>query len=108
MIFKKKLRYILVESTEKARFNEIAVSDAIKKNMLSFLGQLPYFKANPQIVAQFSEMVFVMSVNRGYERNAVLSLSFIKNLNGKRVGFCTIRISGTIRSLRAAYRKIYS
>lgn len=107
MIYRKKLRYILVESTRAARMKEPHTSDALRNGMLAFMGQLPYFKTNPQVVAQFSDSVFVVSVNRGYERDALLALSFIKDLEGRKLGFYTIRISGTMRSLRDTFGKIY-
>lgn len=107
MIFRKKLRYILVESCSPVRMKEMQNSESLKSGMLSFLGQLPYFKANPQVIAQFNESVFVLSVNRGHERSAILALSFIKRLGETPVGFYTIRTSGTVRSLRAAFAKMY-
>lgn len=107
MIFRKKLRYILIEASGDVRMNDPNSVMELREQMVSFLGELPYFKANPQISTQLSNKVFVMSVNRGYERNAVLALSFIKRLEGRKNGFYTIRISGTIRSLKDAFRKIY-
>ena len=107
MIFKKKLRYVLVEASDGVRMDDVRSFDSLKGQMLSFLGELPYFKANPQVAAQWSDRVFVLRVNRGYERNAILALSFIKNLDGRKVGFYTIRTSGTVRGLRSAFRKLY-
>lgn len=107
MIFRKKLRYILVEASGEVNMEDARSFDSLKSQMSSFLGHLPYFKANPQIAGQWSDRVFVMKVNRGYERNAILALSFIKNLDGKKVGFYTIRSSGTIRSIKATFRKMY-
>lgn len=107
MIFKKKTRYLLVEASESANLSDPINVDCLKREMLAFLGQLPCFKANPQVAAQLNDRVFVMSVNRGYEASAILALSFIKKLNGKKVGFYTIRTSGTIRSIRNYFSKTY-
>ncbi len=100
MIFRKKLRYILVETSGKVDMDDMRKQGALGAGMLSFLGELSYFKANPHVAAQLSDNMFVLSVNRGYERDIVLALSFIKELMGARVGFYTIRTSGTIRSLK--------
>lgn len=107
MIFRKKLRYILVEASEEVRMDDVRSLDSLKEQFSSFLGQLPNFKANPQVAAQLNDRVFVVSVNRGYERNAILVLSFIKNLDGKSLGFYTLRTSGSMRSIRNAFRKLY-
>lgn len=107
MIFRKKLRYLMVEASDEMRFEGAGSADELNSRIKDFLGELTYFKANPQVAAQLSSNVFVLSVNRGYERNAVLALSFIKELSGGRIGFYTIRTSGTIRSLKDAFKKIY-
>lgn len=106
MIFRRKLRYILVESSDSARMNDQRNVDELKSQVAGFLGQLPYFKANPQIAAQLDENAFVISVNRGYERDVVLALSFIKELGGRRIGFYTLRTSGTIRRVKDAFRSV--
>lgn len=108
MIFRKKLRYILVEASGALRMDDAHAADSLREQFASFLGQLHYFKANPQVAAQLNDRVFVLSVNRGYERNAILALSFIKKVGGNEVGLYTIRTSGTMRSLKSAYRRIYS
>lgn len=105
MIYRRKLRYVLVEATEGVNLGDPRTTEDLKRGMLSFLGQLPYFRANPQITAQLNDKVFVISANRGYERNVILALSFIKSLNGKRTGFYTLRTSGTIRSIKSNFRK---
>jgi RNase P/RNase MRP subunit POP5 len=107
MILRRKLRYVLVEATEDIDLGNPLVAEELKKRAMEFLGHLPYFKANPQVAAQLNERVFIISMNRGYERNVMLALSFLKNMNGSRIGFYTIRTSGTIRSLKEAYESLY-
>ena len=107
MIFRRKLRYVLVEASENIRMDGIKEAETLKSGIRGFLGELPYFKANPQVAAQLGERVFVMSVNRGYERNAILALSFIKEIDGRRIGFYTIKTSGTIRSIKDAFKELY-
>jgi RNase P/RNase MRP subunit POP5 len=106
MIFKRKLRYVLVEATENVNLGNPIVADGLKRSILSFLGHLPHFKANPQVATQIDDRRFVISVNRGHERGVVLALSFIKSLQGKRLGFYTLRTSGTIATLKELARKL--
>ncbi len=107
MIFRRKMRYLMVEASESVAMNDPKRIDMLKRELLSFLGELPYFKANPQVAAQLNDKVFIISANRGYERNIALGLAFAKKLDGRKVGFYTIRTSGTIRSLKDSFRKIY-
>ncbi len=99
MIFKRKLRYVLVEASEGIDMKDPYKAEKLKRGIQAFMGQLPYFKANPQVSAQLSDRTFVLSMNRGYERNVVLALAFVKNIDGKRIGFYTLKTSGTIASL---------
>jgi RNase P/RNase MRP subunit POP5 len=46
-------------------------------------------------------------MNRGCEREVMLALSFLKNIGGSRIGFYTVRTSGTIRSLKEIYKTLY-
>ncbi|MDE1874154.1 MAG: Rpp14/Pop5 family protein [Candidatus Micrarchaeota archaeon] len=100
MIFRRKLRYVLVEASDDVSMADPRNADALRAGTKAFLGELTYFKANPQITAQLENRFFVIGVNRGYERSVVLALSFIKELDGRRVGFYTLKTSGTIRSLK--------
>ncbi|MCL5239592.1 MAG: Rpp14/Pop5 family protein [Candidatus Marsarchaeota archaeon] len=107
MIFRKKLRYVLVEASADARMADPRNPEELKAGVRAFLGELQYFKANPQIAAVLSSNVFVMVVNRGYERSLALALAFVKGLGGRRMGFYTIKTSGTIRSIKATFGQVY-
>ncbi len=107
MIARRKMRYLMVEASRSLAINDPRNTDMLKGQLLSFMGELPYFKANPQVASQLSGRVFIMSVNRGSERGVVLALAFIKNIGGTKVGFYTIRTSGTIRSLNDAFGELY-
>ena len=107
MIFRRKVRYLMVEASGHVAMNDPQKVDALKRELFSFLGELPYFKANPQVAAQLNDNVFVISVNRGYERNTALALAFAKRLDGRKIGFYTIKTSGTIRSIKEAFWKLY-
>jgi len=107
MIFRRKLRYLLVEASESINLSIPATQTELKRELQAFMGHLPCFKANPQVAAQLSEKVFIISLNRGCERGVALALAFTKHLENKRVGFYTIRTSGTIRSVKEHFEKNY-
>jgi RNase P/RNase MRP subunit POP5 len=97
MITKRKSRYVLVEpsSTGTAR-----LFSGFESEMLRVLGQVEYTKAAPKVVAQHGSM-FVVRVNRGFERGLVLASAFAR-VDG--IGFRTLKTSGTLRTL-ADYAK---
>jgi RNase P/RNase MRP subunit POP5 len=108
MIFKRKLRYVLVEASREVNLADRRAVDDLKSRLHGTMGEAAYFRANLHVAAQLREDVFVISTNRGQERDLVLALSFIKELGGKRTGFYTIKISGTIRSLKDYFFKTYA
>ncbi len=108
MIFKKKLRYILVESSGALNFSGLEAAESLRKAMLGFMGQLHYFRANPKVVSHLGGSAFILSTNRGYEKSAILALSFIRNIGGEKVGLYTIRTSGTVRSLKSYFLENYA
>ncbi len=108
MIFKRKLRYVLVEASREVNLADRKEVDDLKAKLHGTMGEVAYFRANLHVAAQLREDVFIISVNRGQERDLVLALSFIKTLCGEKVGFYTIKISGTIRSLKDYFFKTYA
>ncbi len=103
MIMKRKLRYILVESSEptgEADHKELARK---LEGQLGLFGQLD---ANPRVLKQFDATHFAIRVNRGAEGNVVLALCFLKSLSGRRIGLYTLKTSGTLRSFIPYLRKI--
>jgi RNase P/RNase MRP subunit POP5 len=93
MITKRKSRYILVEpSSTEAR----QIFTMLEAELLRILGQITYTNASPKVVAQYGRL-FAVRVNRGFEKNAVLALSFA-HVQG--IGFRTIKISGTLKTLK--------
>jgi len=107
MIFKRKLRYVLVEASREVNLADRREVDDLKAKLHGAMGEAAYFKANIHVAAQLREDVFIISANRGQERDLVLALAFIKTLGGAKVGFYTIKISGTIRSLKGYFFKTY-
>ncbi len=97
MILKRKYRYVLVFST--AALDTRNRSAAILAELMRFMGELGYSEANPKIVAQYTEKLFVIRTNRGFEGRLILALSFIRTLSGARIGLSTLKTSGTIKSL---------
>ena len=99
MITKYKNRYILTESSEPVDVNDRGTALDIASSIDRQLGEIGRVELNPKPVYQYNPNVFILRVKRGYERKVILALSFIKDINGKRLGLYTIRTSGTIRSL---------
>ncbi len=108
MIQRYKNRYVLVESSMPINTADRAAESEIMRSIESEMGRIGHLQANPRIVHQVNDSVFIVRTNRGYERHAVLALAFIKSFGGRGAGFYTIRISGTIRSLMDFCRKTYA
>jgi RNase P/RNase MRP subunit POP5 len=98
-ITKHKNRYILIESSEPIDTRDRSTSADVIKAMDRQLGEVGRYELNPKAVFQYNTNVFILRVNRGHERKAILALSFIKELSGKKLGLYTIKISGTRRTL---------
>lgn len=105
MIYRRKVRYVLVESSAPLDFRNRGTEDALARELSKFMGELEYFRANARVAAQLSDTFFIVMLNRGYEQSLTLALTFIKKLGERQAGFRTIRTSGTIRSLRDAYAR---
>ncbi len=95
MITKKKNRYILLECTEKLSDD---IMDMFYSSINSFMGSGSYSNANIKILKIYSDNLFALRVNRGYEKQVILASAFSKVMDGK-VGFYTILTSGTINTL---------
>lgn len=107
MITKYKNRYVLIESSEPINTMDRAVSYALLNSTDKLVGEVGHAELNPKLVFQYNDNVFIMRVNRGYERKAILALSFIKDVGGKKLGLYTIKTSGTIRSLIGYCKRTY-
>lgn len=97
MILKRKYRYVLVLAS--GDIDAASAGNSIGAELMRFMGELEYSEANPRIVAQYTPRLFVIKVNRGFEDRLVLSLSFVKHVQGRAIGFSTLKTSGTIKSL---------
>ncbi len=95
MILKRKYRHVLVLSSGEVD----AKGWGLNAGLMRIMGELSYSEANPRVVSQCAPDLFIIRVNRGFEKRLILSLSFVKEVNGKRLGFCTVKTSGTIKSL---------
>jgi RNase P/RNase MRP subunit POP5 len=107
MIYRRKSRYILVETSKEVDMRDRQNEASLKNEMLRFLGEKLYIESNLQIVKQMGENTFIIRVSRGMERSAILALSFIKKVSSSELGFYTIRTSGTISSLKKFYNSNY-
>jgi RNase P/RNase MRP subunit POP5 len=107
MIFRRKLRYVLVEASRDVNLADARVKDDLRARLHGTMGEAAYFRANPHLVVQLREDVFILSVNRNTERDLILALSFIKTLDAEKTGFYTIKTSGTVLSLKEYFSKTY-
>ena len=98
MILKRKLRYVLVSCSDK--IDSEREGRDILNGIMVVMGHLTYNRANPKIAAQYSDRAFTIQVNRGFEKELILALSFVKNISGKKIGFYTIKTSGAIGKLK--------
>ncbi len=105
LITKRKIRYLLVESSGPINLKERGASEELSKNLLSFLGELNNYRANPRINSQIGENFFLIRINRGFEREVMAALATIKRIGDKENGFYTIRTSGTAQTLITFYKQ---
>ena len=98
MILKRKLRYVLVFCSD--NIDSERDGGEILDGIMVVMGHLTYNRANPKIAAQYSERAFAIQVNRGFEKELILALSFVKNMGGKKTGFYTVKTSGAIGKLK--------
>lgn len=108
MIIKPKNRYLLVESSSPLDTSNRAVAEKVLDAIAFEIGALGYVRANPKIVQQVGNRAFIIRVNRGWEGDLVLALSFIKRVGDMKVGFYTIKTSGTIRKLASRFKSVNS
>ena len=105
MITKRKIRYLLVEFSAPIDVRKRAVSEELSRNLILFLGELTNYRANPHINSQIGEKVFLLRINRGFEREVLAALATIKKSGGTEGGFYTLKISGTAKKLIIFYRR---
>ncbi len=80
----------------------------IMTEIMKFMGELTFAQANPKIASQYSPRLFTIKVNRGYEDVIILALSFVRLVSGKKMSLCSLKTSGTIKSLMLYSRKVAS
>ena len=102
-----KHRYIMIETSEPIDMDARENQEALETELLKQLGELKFYEANPKFALQLSGTVFVLKTNRHYDRSTILATAFIKKMLGREIGLYTIKTSGTIRSLKSTFRKIY-
>ena len=73
---------------------------AFFNELSKYVGLFGLARLSPYFVKKIGEKEFIFRIARGYEKEFILALSFVK-LNG--VGFYSILTSGTINSLLRKY-----
>jgi RNase P/RNase MRP subunit POP5 len=99
MLTRPKNRYVLIEASEPIDTGNKDTAYEIIKALTAELGAIGYVEAMPKIVYQVGDRSFIIRTNRGREGAVILAFSFIKNISGRKIGFYTLKTSGTIRSL---------
>jgi len=99
MITRAKSRYVLVESSGSVNVTDASFSNALLDSIRGEIGSLEYAKAGIRIVSGLGDRFFVIKVNRGYENGVMIALSFVKNMQGRKIGFYTLKTSGAIKKL---------
>ena len=107
MITRPKNRYLLVESSVPLDTRDSVLAKRILDALAFEIGAIGYVKANPKMVYQAGDRAFILRMNRGYEDDVVLALSFVKEIGNATVGLYTIRTSGTIRALISYFKSHY-
>lgn len=108
MITRRKLRHVLVEATADVDMQDRAAWSGFRSGLVRMMGEAEYFVANPRFASRLGGNAFIISVNRGHEAKLIAALSFIKELGAARIGFYTIKTSGTIKALKTAYSHLYA
>ncbi len=98
MIYRRKIRYVLLELTSNLDMKIKENEYAFKNSLLSYMGEHNYANANPHIMRQDGDM-FVVRVNRGMERELILATCFMKNIGNSRLGIYSLKTSGSIKGL---------
>ena len=106
MISRPKNRYVLVEATLPIDTADKSVSRKITDLLCAEIGGIGYVRSHPKIVRQLGDRSFIIRVNRGYEEDIALALSFVKDMGGSPVGFFTLRTSGSMKKLVGIYEKL--
>jgi RNase P/RNase MRP subunit POP5 len=107
LIARRKSRYLLVESSKDVNFAFNEEQKGLAEGIAKVIGEFGYMNASPKIMKQLNSRAFVIRSSRGSEGHVVLALSLIKQLNGREIGFYTLRESGSIRKLEEVAKKLY-
>ncbi|MGC8538383.1 MAG: Rpp14/Pop5 family protein [Candidatus Micrarchaeia archaeon] len=101
MIIKKKVRYVLVYASKPVNMEQSNAKNFLYQKLLAICGIKCYSAMRPKVVEQLGENKFILRINRGSERDAVLALAFIRSMPvlGS-IGFYSLKTSGTLKALK--------
>ena len=102
MIFKRKRRYVLVESSRAFDITNKLNWAGLKGELYRFFGEKQYMESNLFPLKQLTDKKFIIRVSRGTEKHAILALSFVHKIGPSEIGFYTLKTSGTIRALTSS------
>ncbi len=93
---KVKHRYILVESAEE--LGEEVLKGRLNGELSRAIGDIDYHRVNPRLM-KYGGKRFVLRCSLDGYGKLVVALSMVKELDGRKVAFYTIKSSGTMRAL---------
>ena len=105
LILKNKRRHILVRMSGSFAIGNENNWNELRNALLLFLGEQAFSEARPKLIRILGPDRFIMGCARGSEDRLVLALSFVKRLGSERLGFYTLKTSGTIKGLLSKARK---
>jgi len=102
---REKKRYIAFEIKSKERLSFNEAKQAIEDKMKEFIGTLGMANAGPIFLNDWEDNKGIVRVNSKFVDHTKASLALIKEVNGKKVLFQSLGVSGVIDKLRKSYFK---
>jgi RNase P/RNase MRP subunit POP5 len=107
LIARRKSRYILVEASRDVEMETKEAQIGLSEGIGKIIGEFGYMNASPKVMRQISPSAFIIRVSRSTEGGVAMALAFVKELNGKQIGFYTIKTSGSMKKLIDLSKAIY-
>ncbi|MGC8662536.1 MAG: Rpp14/Pop5 family protein [Candidatus Micrarchaeia archaeon] len=104
MIMKKKSRYVLVMSSKPINMSRqyLLFANALSRQ----IGKIGIAELDLSLAKSLDDNLFIFKMARGKEGVFILGISFIKKLQEEEnIGFYSLLVSGTIKSLLARYSR---
>jgi RNase P/RNase MRP subunit POP5 len=106
LIIRRKSRYILIEASGDIDMSSKGTQAGLYDGMAMAIGHIGSLNIGPKIMCQVGPRTFILRVARGTEGTATLAIAFVKELEGREIGFYTIKTSGSIKKLKESALKM--